>query len=435
MSSVQRTYQIEGSGFLLDVERGILADEPGLGKTNQAIVAAEGRTLVVVPASLQHSWVQALEEWRDFGQDFEITTYSRLARRGKRNTVVPVLRDEYRGHWDTVIFDECHYLRNRRANWTKAALKFKTDRCYLLSGTPLAGWAWDVWPLVRLVDPDDQFSRSYWRWVEEWFKWWEPPYRKGKEITGLKDGLTWDDFAAGCGLADRWLRREMDDVLGELPPLSCQTIEVELSGEQARVYRELHKELVAEVESGHLVSWNTGDQFVKLAKLATGLGVAVDSYGLRQSSKLEALRLVLQERTRPALVFSHFRRSAELAAATGEQLGKRVGVLHGGVPQQQRDELVRRFQAGEIDVLSGTFATMAEGLTLTTADCVVFLERSPRMLYNFQAERRIRRFGQERPCLRIDLVAQGTVDERLIRRLEDKSEQERGVVQALDLLM
>jgi SNF2 family DNA or RNA helicase len=434
VSSAQRSYQAEGSAFLRQVERGVLADEPGLGKTNQAILAAEGRTLVVVPAVLLVNWQRELAEWRAPGQEFTLTTYSRLCKRGERNTVSPVLRPEWQGRWDTVIFDECHALRNRQANWTKAALKLKSERTYLLSGTPLAGWAWDVWPLLRLVNPGDDFARSFWRWADHWFKSWEPPYRKGRELTGLRDGFTWEDFAQGTGLADRWLRRTMDEVLTELPPLTREVLEVELQGEQAKAYRSLKKDLVAEVERGLLVSWHSGDQFVKLAQLATGLGVAVPDYGVRQSAKLEALGSLLQERTRPSLVFAHFRQSAQLAAETARGQGKTAGVLHGGVPLEERQRLVDSFQAGELDVLAGTFGVMAEGLTLTAADLVVFLERSPRLLYNFQAERRVQRFGQERPCLRVDLVARGTVDERLLERLAAKGEVEAGIVEALELL-
>ena len=87
--------------------------------------------------------------WRRPGQEFEVTSYSRLARREGSRTF-PVPRPEYQG-FETVIYDDCHNLKGRTANWTRAAMKVKSERAYLLSGTPMSGWAHELWPLLRIV--------------------------------------------------------------------------------------------------------------------------------------------------------------------------------------------------------------------------------------------------------------------------------------------
>ena len=86
----------------------------------------------------------------------------------------------------------------------------------------------------------------------------------------------------------------------------------------------------------------------------------------------------------------------------------------------QRQQVVRDFKAGELDVVVGTVGTLREGVTLTRADTCIFVERSPRPFVNHQARGRVRRFGQTRPTLSIDLVTEDTVDEDLTGLLERK---------------
>jgi SNF2 family DNA or RNA helicase len=427
----QRSYQAEGSAFLRRAGKAILADEPGLGKTNQALMAVDGRTLIVCPATLQHHWRRSCEEWRP-DVEFEVISYSRLSRREGSKTF-PAPRAEFK-EYDTVVFDEAHYLKGRTANWTQAAIKLPATNVFMLTGTPLSGWAWTIWPLLRIIHgPKDRRFSSYWRWVDEWFRTWKPPYRTGIEILGLHEHLTWADFAAGCDLGEHWLRRETDLVLDELPPLSQQTIEVDLRGAQRTAYNQMKDSLVAEIGDGLVVSWSSGDQFVKLAQMATSLG-AVDKTHRPHGAKMDALGDIMEEQNRPMVCFTHFRDSAACVAELARQKGKQVAVIDGSLSAGAKADIIDRFQAFELDVLVGTFSTISEGVTLTAADLAVFVERSPRALFNYQAQRRIRRFGQELATRRIDLVARGTVDEKLLATLNTKGEQEAGVISALDLV-
>ncbi len=383
---------------------------------------------MVAPAVLSRVWEQEIETWSNGLAEFTFTSYSKLAARTTGNRVLPKPRAEFAVAWDTVVFDEAHYLKNRKANWTKAALKLKSERVYLLSGTPVSGWAHELWTLLRFVNPDDLELRSYWRWVETWFSVWSPPWG-GTEVKGLRKGLTWEEFAEGCNLEGKWLRRTQAEKLSELPPLTTQTLEVELTGEQKRVYRSLSKEFVAEVESGLEVAWSEGSKAVKLAKVRSGLGVLDPAYGVRHSAKLEVLRLLLAEREEPTLVLCYFQRTAELVGVLAAELGLSVGVVHGGVAVSERQNLAEQLQSGELQVLVGTVATLGEGLTLTAATCAVFLERSPRPSQNEQAQRRIYRFGQTKPCLVVDVVV--AEDSALLARLSAKLGEQSEVLLAL----
>lgn len=425
----QRPYQALGTQFLVDTGRAVLADDPGIGKTNQCLLAARGRTLVLSPAMLSDVWDQEITDWEsqlDVDAEFSWMSYSGLCKRvspepGKpASKVVPFPRDGLLTKWDTIICDEAHYLKNRGTNWTKVvATKLKSDRLYLATGTPMPNWGHEIFMFLRLLHPGDKRFTNYWAWINEWFNTWKPPWG-GTQIRGLHRGVTWEEAAQEWGLTGRWLRREMDDVLSDLPPMVEQTIKVQMSPAQARVYKGLKEDYSATlpISGEEMVVWNDGAKHAKLLQCSTGLESLAE--GETGSAKLTALEELMKERTRPTLIFCIYKASAEAAAKRLMKQGHSVGVVSSAYSMEDRKATVRAFQAGDLDVIVGTIGTLSEGVTLTQADTCVFLERSPRPVSNFQARRRIRRFGQERPTLAIDLVTEDSVDEKLSKLLAEK---------------
>lgn len=427
-------YQREGIEFLLEGHRAILADEPGLGKTVQALMAARGRTLIVAPAAFESIWSGEVAKWSPHldTHDFTFATYSKLSAR-KGSATLPQLRPEWQQTWDTVICDEAHYLKNPKANWTRAASKLKYDRLYLLTGTPIPNWAHEMLMLLRLLYPGDRRFSNYWRWVEEWFETWEPPWG-GTKISGLRKDRTWEQYFKGCGLDGRWLRRLQQDVLGDLPPLRQQTITLELAGAQKTAYRDLRRDMYHQLESGEeVLAWSSGGLYTKLHRVSTGLQLETDK---KSSNKLDMLEAILEERKEQhTLVLGRFRDTVKLVDRLCRKLGLSCAVIHGGVASAQRGRLVEQMQDGKFGVMAATIDTIAEGFTLTRADCVIFVERHPRPSKNEQARKRIHRIGQTRPCLQIDLVSKGTVDERLVDVLRDKTDAQLEAMSVFDLMV
>jgi SWI/SNF-related matrix-associated actin-dependent regulator 1 of chromatin subfamily A len=451
----QRPYQTDGTAFLRRAGRAILADEPGLGKTNQLLLAAEGRTLVVSPAALQDVWISdhpddpgEAQKWRPDLVDegnlvwtsyHGLRSYTRSAKGAKAPT--DRLDPELAEHWDTVIFDESHYLKERNTTWTSAALQLKADRVYLATGTALPNWAHEIFTTLRFLHPEENRNGrkfgSYWRWVGEWF-YVTPSFHneRARDIGSLLPGFTWEDFARdGCWLNGKWLRRERDEVLPDLPPLTQQTIRVPMTTRQGEVYRRVQKELYALVqETGtEIVSWSVGGVYAKLLQLATGVEIVDPEYtGL--SNKLAMVQELMSQRTSPTVIFTMFRATAERTAVMLRKMGFNVGVISGDYSAAQRKNAAYRFRAGQVDVLVGTFGTMSEGFTFTRADTTIFIERDPRPTKNEQARRRVHRFGQERPCLSIDLVTPKSVDEVMLKLLAEKTDEQMKAMRGFDLV-
>jgi SNF2 family DNA or RNA helicase len=444
-------HQTTGIEWLRRTPRALLADEPGLGKSAQALLAATEPLLIVSPAMLHGTWQDEVARWRpDIGRTW--VSYSSLcAREGHKVIAEP--REQYRCKWGTIIFDEAHYLKSRKAKWTKAAIDLatRTDNLVMLTGTPIPNWAHELYIPLRLMHQkgDTDFS-SYWRWVERYFTWWTPPYggENYRQIGGLKAGISWEDFAEENDLDRLMMRRLRDEVLKDLPALTEQTVVVPMTTAQRKAYDELKKDYftfvaesagVGDGEAGtEVAAFSDGGLHIKLAKVTTGLPTLVDEPEMlvaraRVSCKIDALRELLEEREgSPVVVFCHFRSTAQCIELLGQNLGRRTGLIMGGVPQAQRNEMVRSFQCGDIDLLVGTLGTLAEGVTLTRSSTCIFVERSWVPNKNEQAMRRLHRIGQTAPVSVIYIVTQDSLDQRILALLTAKTHQQMQALSAAD---
>lgn len=419
-------FQDVGVEWLRAHPRAMLGDDPGMGKTRQLLLAAEGRTLVVAPAMIHDAgvWVGERDKWRP---DLDITcvSYSSLSARDGRK-VLPEPRKEYREHWDTVIFDEAHYLKSRDSMRTRTALKLKSDRFWLATGTPIPNWAHELYvPLRFMWGKDDKRYTSYWRWVEDWFSTWKPSWG-GTKIESLRgcncqeqNCRHWVEFARE-NLGDRFLRRERE--AGMLPPLTEQHWTLPARKEQARVYAELKESYIAWVgENNQEVSaWSEGELFGLLARVAVGLELVTDT---RSSAKMDHCLELLADRAHLAtLVLTHHRATATGLAARLKEANIGCEVVNGETPRSARGTLVQRFQAGEVPVLVGGLDVISEGLTLTAADAAIFVEHAWRPSTNEQAMRRIHRIGQTKPVTVHHLWTADTVDSAIRGLLQEKTD-------------
>lgn len=437
-----RPYQVQGRDWLVDVERGFLGDEPGLGKSRQLIEAARGTTLVVAPAMVLDggTWDDEIEKWGDPRNPTFQRAYSKLNLRkpsGKTSTtgnavytVTTGMSDAVKqiGRVQTLILDEVHLAKGRNTLWTKVIRRLAkdADRVYLATGTPIPNWPHELFVPLQLMFPEEAKPGgtfgAYWRWIDEWFH--TAPNRFGDahsnpDIMGLRrcnskcdERPPYDpcdhflEFASG-NLRDRFMQRKRDDVLGDLPPLTGPVrVEVPMTPVQWREYKAMRDEYVASmVDGSEIVAWSAAAKNVMLDRLTTGLGVVTNEWTTAESGKLKRLEYDLTARARPTLVVAHYRASVEAAAAVAQSVGAVTRVIHGGTTTKQRQEVVRAFQAGKVDVLCGSLETVAEGLNLVAADLGISLEASYKPSRNEQAINRIRRMGQVRPTTWLDYVS------------------------------
>lgn len=460
-----RPFQTEGVRFLQQQGRAFLADEMGLGKSAQLITASDGETLVVAPAMVLDggTWDDEITKWGDDPARFTqvpysgLTYYDHTKRKNGKDVRIYKVKPEFDRHWDTVIFDEAHYAKGRGSIRTDASqqLAYDADRVFLASGTPILNYAHELFTLLQMLKPAEAKPGgslgSYWRWAQEWFSVfsnrysdWNVGLMLGCDATCL-DRSPLDPCKhylkfAEANLGAQFLRRRRDDVLGDLPPLTEVTVKVKMGPAQARAYKQMKREMVAETEDGTLVvSWSSSAKHVRLDRISTGLSLLDDTAELPDrfgvnDGKLARLAEDLTDRSRPTLVMAHYQRTVEACHRVARGLGLKSAIVYGPTSKTDRLAAIRQFQAGGLDVLVGSLETLAEGLTLVAADLVIFVEKSFKPSRNEQALRRIHRIGQTRPVTALDYVTEGTIDANKRELLRTKTDHQMLTLKAADLV-
>ena len=174
--------QLSGALFLCDRARAYLADEPRVGKTGAAIMAADyamaERVLVITTASGRPVWRRAMDAWSPYGRLTQVLDGKTPLRRGTQCAIVawggisqPGIRNELlRASWDVVIPDEAHFAKSFSARRTQAlygdileggrtldrthAIASKQSHIWPLSGTPMPNSPADLYPVLRALRPE-----------------------------------------------------------------------------------------------------------------------------------------------------------------------------------------------------------------------------------------------------------------------------------------
>nr|WP_234381908.1 DEAD/DEAH box helicase [Streptomyces dysideae] len=387
-----RGYQSFGARFALAQRRVVLGDEMGLGKTVQAIavlahLAAQGHShfLVVCPASVLINWTreirsrsalrpvpvhgpdrqEAYAEWRERG-GVALTTFDVLHTLPAPNGTGP----------DLLVVDEAHYVKNPDTRRARAVAVWTghCDRVLFLTGTPMENRVEEFRTLVRHLQPD-----------------LVPAIRDSAAVAG--------PHAFRRSVAPAYLRRNQQDVLTELPALLQVDEWEEFSAADQDAYR-------AAVAEGNFMA-------MRRAAYADP----------EKSAKLQRLRELVAEAAENSLkvvVFSYFR---DVLVTVQNALGDGVfGPISGGVPAARRQRMVDDFTAADGHaVLLGQIEAGGIGLNLQAASVVILCEPQVKPTLEHQAVARAHRMGQVRTVQVHRLLATDSVDERLLRILENKN--------------
>lgn len=406
-----RRYQIQGVNWLCFLRGAgmgaLLADDMGLGKTLQALCAIQGRTLIVAPASVLHSWADQIRQFRPgltlslyYGSkrelqksvDVTITTYGLL--RQDRDLLLAQ-------EWNTAILDEAQTIKNPESQVTQAAHQLRAQFRITLSGTPVENSLDDLWSQFQFLNPGLLGTRR--EFQEESNR---SPHILRKRIRPFI------------------LRRLKKDVAPELPPRTEVVLRCQLSPSE----QELYDALLASSRTDVLEKIDQGGSVFGALELLLRLRQAcchpnlVPGQEAASSAKLDLLAQTLESsiaQGHRALVFSQWTSYLDLIEPRLKSLGITFVRLDGSTPR--RDEVVARFQdpAGP-PVMLISLKAGGVGLTLTAADHVILMDSWWNPAVEEQAADRAHRIGQEDPVLICRLIAENTVEEKILALQEKK---------------
>ena len=417
-----RDYQTDGFHWLMRLAAwgagALLADDMGLGKTVQTIAvllsrAAEGPQLVVVPASVLFNWREELARFAPSLKQVilnDAEDREKAVKKAGKGVVVlttyGILTAEVEAvsgkTWTTAVFDEAHNIKNRETKAFKAAAAVPADFHVLLTGTPLQNHLSEIWALFEVAVPGllgtfSNFADNFVTPVEH------------------------DHDRAAQRLLKRLvspfiLRRTKTDVLSELPEKTEMTVKVELTKEERALYEAIREEAEGSLASGDINPVQALSYLLKLRQAACAPELVNPALKLPSSKTRAFLDLAdeLIANKHRALVFSQFTSHLALIRRALDEKGVKYLYLDGATPPAERQKLVEAFEEGTMPLFLISLKAGGTGLNLTAADYVIHMDPWWNPAIEDQASDRAYRIGQERPVTIYRLIAEGTVEEKII---------------------
>jgi SWI/SNF-related matrix-associated actin-dependent regulator 1 of chromatin subfamily A len=407
--------------------RCLIGDDMGIGKTIQAIAYCalhqdQWPVLVICPSNVKYNWAKEVARWLPDTTvevvngyrgpieeaDFTVINYDLMAKRFEQ-------LDEM--EFGISVLDESHYVKNNKAARTKATLSIadKSDSVLCLSGTAITNRPAEYFTTLNLLRKA-QFS-SWLNYVRRY-------------CAAYNDGWGWKTGGASnveelhAVSRDFTIRRLKKEVMAELPDKIRQSIPVIPTKAELKEYRQRQRDWSDEYshirDSGRALP--AGYVLNMLTDLRHNCGV------MKVGPVSEWVLDYKENNERPIVVFAHHKNVVTPLLSIFKLKGLRADTITGEVKSERRSDIVDEFQAGNLDVLVCSTLAAKEGLTLTAADTVVFVEREWVPGWEEQAEDRVNRIGQDAKTVHaLYFTVEGTIDEKFNHLIEQK----RAVVRAV----
>lgn len=348
-------HQEESKQFLLQKKRGILADQPRVGKTLPTAAAAIEHlpALIVCPAIAKNVWATAVNK---LNHDVPILTVnSKAAAAGltKQPGVTIVNYDllQYlpeKASFETLVLDECHRIKNPKAARTKAALKLMKacKRVYALSGTPIPNRPIELWPILHGLGI---YRGGWYDFAARYAKMWQAPW--GLDTSGASNIPELKAL-----MKPHVLRRKKEDVFKDYKEPQVSLITFDLPVDR----REKQFDVDALVRNPDAML-----NFEGLAEIMREAGEK------KVAPAAEFVDDLLQS-GEPVVLFVHHK---DVAARLMDELKTHKPVMIiGDTPAKARQKALDDFQSGKTRLIIGNIAAMSEGVDLSAADTIVFAE-------------------------------------------------------------
>lgn len=441
LTATLRPFQISGVQYAAEEKRVIIADQPGLGKTIQAIgtvlKAKAFPALVIPPASLKINWLRELRKFapgcsvdvmvgtrpRFSSGDFVICNYDIL---GAQLDALKLRK------FQTIVLDEAHYIKNREAQRTEWALAAAVGTEYrlLLTGTPVLNSGREIENLIGLLERFADFGG---------YGYFKRKYRNKKNLVELNTALR-----ATC-----YIRRLKKDVLKELPEKQRTHVPVEITNRKEYELAELQ-----------LMSWirqqvDRDKAFLESIAHLTDLEreAAIAKRKADKVRKAErAETLVRMEALKQCVVrgkMDPFRKWLDDFLLSGEKLvifGVHTETINqiaqaydwptitGSDAAEEKEAAKDRFQNDpNLKGIVCNIRAGGVGHTLTAASNVAFIELGWTPADHDQAEDRIHRIGQRDGCMAWYFLGYDTIDEWLAASLDEKRTEVNAVTDGIDV--
>ena len=425
-----RPYQIDGVKWLLTLYKyslgGILADDMGLGKTIETIafinsIKSDKPILIVSPKSLVFNWIS---EFNKFAKD--IPVYGIIGTVEERKKIIKKIKDDKFGvffisydslrneyenlldfTFDVVILDEAQFIKNIHAKKTSAVKKINALHTIALTGTPIENNIYDLWSIFDFLMP--HYLLDY---------------------DDFKDTFENDDEyyqIVRDKVAPFILRRRKEDVLKDLPEKYEVIVTTEMSPEQRKLYDAFRLKAKEELKSkdGGSHMMEVLSIITRLRQICVDPATFVENFE-GESGKITTLKEIIENKLKDNhrfLIFSQFVSALNIVKEEIEKMGIKYFMITGDTSAKERLNICNEFNENEdYKIVLISLKAGGTGLNLVGADVVVHLDPWWNYSAQNQASDRAHRIGQTRTVEVIKLIAENSIEERVVSLQDEKKE-------------
>lgn len=323
-----------------------------------------------------------------------------------------------------VVVDESTSIKNRKAQRTKNIIRLRDLSVYrrILTGSPVTKSPMDLFSQCEFLAEKCLGFNSYFAFQSRYANVQKRTmgHRSFQQIVGYR---RLDELSDKLEKVSHRILKE--DCL-DLPEKVYVKRVVDLTDEQARLYEQMKRLALAQLDSGELATTaSVLTQIMRLQQICCG-HLPADDGGVQEikNNRLSSLMELIEETQGKAIIWATYSHDIlKIAKALSDQYGPdSVATYYGETPQDERQEIVTRFQdrSNPLRFFVGQAKTGGYGITLTAANTVVYYSNSYDLEIRLQSEDRAHRIGQTNKVTYVDLVAPRTVDEKILEALRDK---------------
>lgn len=423
-------YQKKSIEFILDHERCGLLLDMGLGKTISTLMAVEeliysrmeiSKVLVIAPIRVAKStWSGEIEKWDDISHlRYSIAVGTPAKRKAALEEDADIyiinrenvtwLIENHQWDFDMCIIDELSSFKNNQSKRFKSLRKYisRCKRVVGLTGTPAPNGLMDLWAQIYLLDQGERLGKTISQYRQRYFK----PGRCNGYIVYDYVPLPDAEDTIYSRIDDICISMSKEDYL-EMPDRIFRSIRVNMDPDEMNYYKKLEKDAIIELSQDDAVlAGNAAATCNKLQQIANG-AVYTENHEIVNvhDHKLGALEdLIESANGQPIIVFYQFRHDRKRIMERFE------------THELNTDEDVKRWNRGEIPILLAHPASIGHGLNLQFGGHIIIWFGLTWSLELYQqANDRLYRQGQDKAVLIYHIVSAGTVDERILKALENK---------------
>lgn len=421
--AILRDYQKEGFQWLSTMNDlhfgGILADDMGLGKTIQIMSLLESNedhfSIIICPASLILNW---LDEFNKFSSHLKVTCVMGNAKERKeiiKNyrefdvmiTSYDYIRKDYELYkdivFDFIVLDEAQYIKNQKTKNAIAVKSLEGKQRFALTGTPIENSLAELWSIFDFLNKDYLYNYRYFK------SHYEAPIVKDhdEEVQTQLQKL----------ISPFVLRRTKNEVLKDLPDKVENTVLVDFSEEEKKLYlahlaqaNQLLKTLDGSKDRIQILAMLT-----KLRQICCEPRIVFEDVK-HKSSKMEACLNIIQtykDNHKKIIVFSSFKSLLNLLAKELDKSHTSYYMLTGDTDKASRKGLVDAYQNDDTTVFLISLKAGGTGLNLTAAEGVIHFDPWWNMSAQNQATDRAYRIGQKNKVFVYKLIMADSIEEKI----------------------